>query len=293
MLSICIPTYNRAEFLDWTLQKIVQDFPDAQVIVSNNASADTTRGLLAYFWPTVHAIHQESNIGAFANMYAALTAAKGKYAVYCGDDDYLLPEEIGRGIAYLEAHPQVAAYCAPCEIYDEVNHKPFWNAFHVEHERLFTKNDGMELFNFLISSHVWPEHIIYRTPVPLLPRTRAYWAFTDLVSILDTGSIFFSSTPFYRNLLVHPIGEREQLGNVQCLTHFDEYRAGLEVLAHGLFGCELPYKTRSKINEMISYFIWMRLDAASQLYARKGEMAEALMLRQRMSIANPRRDSAS
>lgn len=202
----------------------------------------------------------------------------------------LLPEEINRAIAFLDQNPGIAAYCAPCEIYDEVSQKKFWNAFHVEKPREFSKTDGMELFNFLIQSHVWPEHIIYRTPVPIPSRTRAYWAFSDLVEILEAGSIYFSDTPFYRNLLVHPVGERVQLGNEQCLTHFDEYRAGLEVLAHGLFGASLPYSTRQRINEMISFFICQRLDVASQLYERKGELAEANMLRQRMSIATPRRD---
>lgn len=297
MLSICIPTYKRPTFLRWTVRRLLKDFPGTPIVIShNNSQPDAWFPDGDYDRPgwkktdPVTEIIQERNIGAFANMRAALTAAKGSYAVYCADDDYLLPEEINRAIAFLDQNPGIAAYCAPCEIYDEVSQKKFWNAFHVEKPREFSKTDGMELFNFLIQSHVWPEHIIYRTPVPIPLRTRAYWAFSDLVSILEAGSIYFSDTPFYRNLLVHPVGERVQLGNEQCLTHFDEYRAGLEVLAHGLFGASLPYSTRQRINEMISFFICQRLDVASQLYERKGELAEANMLRQRMSIATPRRD---
>lgn len=289
MLSICIPTRNRQPFLEWSLRRLRADFPQAEIIVSDNAS-DAVSGII---FSGVEYIRQPENIGAFPNMHAVLTAAKGDYAVYCGDDDYLLPSEINRGLAFLEAHPEVVAYCAPCEIYDEVNDKAFWNAFTVREARTFSKADGMELFNFIIQSHVWPEHIIYRTPVPILPRTRAYWAFSDLVDILSAGSIHFDPKPFYRNLLVHPVGERVQLGNEQCLTHFDEYRAGLEVLACGLFGSDLPYSTRLKINEMISHFLCMRYEAASQLYARKGNLAEAMQLRQRMSIASPRRDNAT
>lgn len=289
MLSICIPTYKRQRYLEWTCKRLRADFPDAMLVISDNFSNHGNGVGRRY---ADHFIAQSSNIGAFANMLAALTAVEHGYAVYCADDDYLLPDEVNRAIAFLDANPEVAAYCAPCEVYDEVARKAFWNAYKVETPRSFSKDQGLELFNFLIQAHVWPEHIIYRTPVPLPQRTRAYWAFSDLVSILETGSIYFSDTPFYRNLLVHPVGEREQLGNSQCLTHFDEYRGGLEVLAHGLFGGELQYATRAKINDMISYFICQRFDVASQLYARKGEIAEATVLRQRMAIASPARDHA-
>ncbi|HUN80992.1 MAG TPA: hypothetical protein VMV81_05715, partial [Phycisphaerae bacterium] len=140
--------------------------------------------------------------------------------------------------------------------------------------------------------HVWPEHIVYRTPVPIAPRTRAYWCFTDIPDLVDKGTIHFSPRPFYRNLLVHPLDAehaRVQLGNVQCLTHFDEYRGGLEVMAYGLLGPQ-PYEVRKQINEMISHFICHRMFNASVLYERNGHHAEAEMLRKRIKVASPERD---
>jgi glycosyltransferase involved in cell wall biosynthesis len=288
-LSLCIPTFNRCAFLEWTLNRLIEDFPAAQIVISDNDSSDGTNAL-AHGYRGYR--RQSINIGAFPNMLAALKGATGTYAVYCADDDYLLPNQVAAGIAYLDAHPEVAAYCAPCEIWNEVAQTPFWNAFKVGPPRVFTKTDGLELFNFLISHHVWPEHLIYRTPVPLHARTRAYWAFADLVDLLQAGDLYFDPTPFYRNVLVHPVGEREQLGNTQCLTYFDEYRAGLEVLAHGLFGDQLPYRARHQIQEMISSFICTRMDVARRLYERAGDTDNARMLAARLAIANPVRDAA-
>ncbi len=291
-LSICIPTYNRYDYLLWTLGKLRDSFPNAEIIVSDNASTDRTpmarvRGDLPHF---DHYLAQSTNIGPFPNMLAALEASTRKYAVYCADDDYLLPAQIEAGIAYLESHPTCAAYCAPCEVYDEVNQKTYWNAWAARESRSYALSDARSLFNFLIQEHIWPEHIIYRTPVPLIPRTRAYWAFADLPDLLKDGDIFFSNAPFYRNLLVHPVGLREQLGNTQCLTNFDEYRAGLEVLAHGLFGADLPYAARHKIQEMIASFICARMAVAARLYRQSGHEREAIVLESRLSIADPRRD---
>jgi glycosyl transferase family 2 len=295
-LSICIPTFKRPKYLRYTLNRLLNDFSGADICVSDNDPEKFSETWCLccdgpVFWPEINYIQQPINIGPFANQLAALQMGRRQYAVYCADDDYLLPDEVSRGTSYLDEHPEVAAYCAPCEIWNEVTGTPYWNAFGCD-ERTFKKGEGVELFNTIIERHIWPEHLIYRLPLPLKPRTRAYWAFADLPDILEAGAIHFSPRPFYRNLLVHPVGEREQLGNVQCLTYFDEYRAGLEVLACGLFGDSLSYKARHQIQEMIGSFICTRMDVASRLYERAGYESDAKMLRKRLAIADPRRDVA-
>ncbi len=89
-LSICIPTFNRDPFLQWTLDKTAADFPEAKIIVSDNGKS-AIRHFHRY-------IRQSQNIGAFSNMRAALLAASTKYCVFLGDDDYLLPAEVQKGL---------------------------------------------------------------------------------------------------------------------------------------------------------------------------------------------------
>ena len=96
LLSICIPTFNRADFLRWTLNKTTQDFPQAKVVVSDNGSTDATRTVVQE--AGARYIRQSKNIGAFANMRAALLAGSTKYSVFLADDDYLVPEEVQKGI---------------------------------------------------------------------------------------------------------------------------------------------------------------------------------------------------
>lgn len=284
-LSICIPGYNRPDFLSWTLDKLEEDFPEAEIIVSDDASTEDMSSVR--YDKRVRWIDQKKNLGAFANLRSVLIEARGEYAVYCANDDYLLPERLSEITAYMDSHKEISAYIAPCEIWDEVKGKAFWNAFKCK-ETTFHVEQGIDLFNFIIENHVWPEHIVYRTPVPYKPFTRAFWCYASLIDLLRKGPIFFDPRPFYRNVLVHPVGERVQLGNVQCLTYFDEYRAGLEVLAYELFG-EQPYRARHQIQEMISAFICQRMYNASVLYERAGHMLDAQMLRKRITIANPSR----
>jgi len=103
-LSICIPTYNRDSFLAWTLERTAADFPDAKIIVSDNAKSTLPMNGFRY-------IRQPTNIGAFPNMRAALLASHTQYAVFLGDDDYLLPEEVQKAFVHHDA--QQCGFCTP------------------------------------------------------------------------------------------------------------------------------------------------------------------------------------
>jgi len=281
-LSICIPSFNRYQFLKWTVRRLKELQGDIEIIVSDNDSTDDTKCIQLQ---GVKYIKQSENIGAFPNMREALLAAKGEYAVFCADDDYLIHEQVQAGIEFLDANPEVVAYFAPCQLWDEVAQKAEWNAFYVANDETFT--DPGKLWNFLIHNHVWPEHAIYRTSALaqiMQPRINAYWCFVDLANALKAGAVHFASTPYYRNITNHPIGHRSKLGDQQCLTDFDEYRAGLENLAHDLFREHLGPELKVKLNQMISHFINMRLGVAHKLLWLQGKEAEANSIEKRLRI---------
>jgi glycosyltransferase involved in cell wall biosynthesis len=281
-LSICIPTYARYPFLKWTLDKTTADFPDAKLIVSDNCSQDETKTIEV----KGRYIRQQTNIGAFPNMRAVLLASHTKYCVYLGDDDYLLPGEVQKGIDFLEANPKVLAYYAPCQLYDEVEQKPAWEAFYPAEDETFTRSDT--LWNFVMHKHVWPEHAIYRRDrldEIMQPRNQAYWCFVDLANAALRGPVHFAKTPYYRNLTQHPVGGRVKLGDQQCLTDFDSYRAGLEVLAHDIFQKNIEDKDfRQSINEMIRQFMWSRYEVASRILTGQNRLLEADILKKRMAM---------
>lgn len=281
-LSICIPTFNRYSFLKWTVRRLKDLQGDIEIIVSDNDSDDDTKCIQLQ---GVKYIKQPENIGAFPNMREALLAAKGEYAVFCADDDYLIPEEVTRGTEFLDANPQVVAYFAPCQLWDEVSGIPEWNAFYVANDETFS--DPGKLWNFIIHNHVWPEHAIYRRSkleAIMRPRTHAYWAFVDLANAIHEGPVHFASTPYYRNITNHPVGHRSKLGDRQCLTDFDEYRAGLENLAFDLFQKHLTPELKAKLNLMIGHFINMRLGVAHRLHVMNGRQEEALSIEKRLRI---------
>jgi glycosyltransferase involved in cell wall biosynthesis len=282
-LSICVPTYNRDPFLKWTLDKTLADFPLAKLIVSDNGKSQIEMG------PRIRYIRQQTNIGAFPNMRAALLAASTKYCVFLGDDDYLLPDEVQKGIDFLETHPEVLVYFAPCQLYNEITQKADWDAFYIAEDETFIRSDL--LWNFIVHKHVWPEHAIYRRArldEILQPRNGAYWCFQDLANAATRGPVHFSKASYYRNLTGHPVGNRVKLGDQQCLTDFDSYRWGLEILAYDIFRQALMSKEtpelRVNVNGMIRQFIWSRYEVAVRILTANNRLAEAELLKKRMEI---------
>ena len=94
LLSICIPTYNRASFLrstlwNWLPQVRLTD-GIVELIVCDNASTDNIQAVIkeAKEWGGFQYYRNDVNIGAISNMYRLVEElAIGKYVWVVGDDD--------------------------------------------------------------------------------------------------------------------------------------------------------------------------------------------------------------
>lgn len=90
LLSLCIPTYNRAEILRRTLTNIVNDvdFDDSiEIIISDNASTDNTQEVCQNFcniYKNIHYYRNNENIND-SNFFLVLSKGKGKYVKLSND----------------------------------------------------------------------------------------------------------------------------------------------------------------------------------------------------------------
>lgn len=105
LLSICIPTYNRADYLAQTLESILaQATEQVEIVISDNASTDHTeevvRGYQERFERLTYA-RQTENVGRDRNYLKSVALAKGKYCWLLGDDDLLTDGSIAHLLPYL------------------------------------------------------------------------------------------------------------------------------------------------------------------------------------------------
>jgi len=99
ILSILIPTYNRAEYLIKNIQMlenyiVKNNFQkDIEIIVSNNCSKDNTKEFLEAFrkktFIDIKIYNQEQNLGLEKNALFVLDKANGENVMFLGDDDYI------------------------------------------------------------------------------------------------------------------------------------------------------------------------------------------------------------
>jgi len=97
LLSICIPTYNRAPYIKVSLERIllhIKDFAGiVEILVSDNCSPDNTYEVINTLIKEGNPIkynRNSENLGMDGNFSYCFTNATGKYVWVLGDDDYLV-----------------------------------------------------------------------------------------------------------------------------------------------------------------------------------------------------------
>ena len=169
VLSICVPTFNRARYLDSLLQDLAQHVGELgstyELLIGDNGSEDGTHDVVRRYdgQLAIRYFRRPENVGAVRNISQLFSDARGRYLVYLADDDLLIPSALGRYVAYLESNPGVGAVFAPWYTHDRVTGSDFGQFYTLDHETRIEARDHISLFNLLVNSHIFPEIFVART----------------------------------------------------------------------------------------------------------------------------------
>lgn len=109
-LSICIPTFNRADKTANLIKSILlYKGTDIEVIVLDNCSTDDTQNTLKNIQDERFVyIQNETNIGSMPNVLKSLSLGKGKFVMLCLDKDFILYENLPLFIQKLKSFDNVS-----------------------------------------------------------------------------------------------------------------------------------------------------------------------------------------
>ena len=105
LLSICIPTYNRGEYLRQTLQSIVSqdawdDGKSVEITISDNCSTDDTPAIAAEFQQqygaAIRYVHLKQAVDPHDNFASALDLGQGKFLKLQNDTCLWQPGALGK-----------------------------------------------------------------------------------------------------------------------------------------------------------------------------------------------------
>ena len=113
LVSVCIPTYNRAKTLEKTVNAVINNgYENLEIVISDNASTDETQIVCGKFSAkdkrVIYFRHPE-NQGPTKNFQFAREQANGKYFLWQGDDDFLGPDYIQTCVNELEQDEALVA----------------------------------------------------------------------------------------------------------------------------------------------------------------------------------------
>ena len=112
LISIIIPSYNRANTVGCTIESIIAQKVDAdiEIVIGDDCSTDNAREVLSQYkekYPDViRLFFWEKNLGLGANWASCVKECRGKYICNCDNDDYWHnPNKLQIQLDYMESHP--------------------------------------------------------------------------------------------------------------------------------------------------------------------------------------------
>lgn len=113
LISVVIPSYNRADTVGQTIESILAQKVDAdvEIVIGDDCSTDNAREVLTRYKEqhpdTIKLLFHEKNMGLGANWATCVKACKGKYICNCDNDDYWHNEhKLQIQLDYMESHPE-------------------------------------------------------------------------------------------------------------------------------------------------------------------------------------------
>jgi hypothetical protein len=113
LVSICIPTFNRANMVGKAIDSVLsQSYSNMEIIVVDNSSHDDIESVIAGYNNSIlerkiKFYKNERNLGLFGNFNKCIEHATGKYIHILHSDDYIDPDFTQTCVNFLESHPNV------------------------------------------------------------------------------------------------------------------------------------------------------------------------------------------
>ncbi len=105
LVSIIIPTYNRANYICETIDSILaQDYPKKEIIVIDDGSKDGTADILQKYGAQI-AYFYHPNQGEAVTVNRGWVEAKGKFAAIVSSDDPVRPGWLAACVDFMEKTP--------------------------------------------------------------------------------------------------------------------------------------------------------------------------------------------
>lgn len=116
MISVVIPTYNRASIISETIHSILnQTYSDLEIIVVSDGKSNDTRQIIEGFKDRRLRYYEIEHSGRpSVPRNFGMKQAKGQYLAFCDDDDIWMPEKLELQLAKIVEDDRIGLVYAQC-----------------------------------------------------------------------------------------------------------------------------------------------------------------------------------
>lgn len=227
LVSICIPTYNRAEMVGTTIESALrQTYPNLEILVVDNASTDTTEEVVAGFRDNrLKYSKNQHNLGLFGNFNRCIELSTGDYIHILHSDDTIDDHFIETCMDFFQRHPNVAMTFTSARIH---SHDRYQDLTFSNEDRIFPAPEGFRTLLLERSFIICPSVIVRRTVYDKVgkysleyPYSSDYYQWMKITRCYDVGFVH-DAWLFYRQ------GEHSESYRL-VMTNLDGYNDTLNI----------------------------------------------------------------
>jgi len=129
LISVIIPCYNHQEYIQKTLDSVLEDnFLDKEIVIIDDGSTDNSHQVIQN-WVDEHkdkisiTYKNRPNKGLNKTLNELVSLANGEYIVMMGSDDYLLKGGLQKRYEYFKKHPETDVLIADAILIDKHDNK--------------------------------------------------------------------------------------------------------------------------------------------------------------------------
>lgn len=145
LVSICIPTYNRKDYLKQALVSVfAQTYKDYEVVVVDDGSTDGTGEMIKQAGYDVR-YHWQPNTGDAAARNRLVELARGQFISFLDSDDLLIPDAVERMMAVMDAQSEEVVVYGPYIAIDQDG-----NTCKMKRRKLYSGHIAQHLFGSIL-----------------------------------------------------------------------------------------------------------------------------------------------
>jgi len=154
MISIIVPTYNRADLLPQAVESVMkQTYSNWELLIVDDGSTDNTeQALQKYLSNKIRYVKcPHSGLPAIVRN-VGIREARGKWIAFLDSDDVWLPEKLERQIQIIRNRPDVSLVCT--NTYRKTNDDEMKEYFSIPDKKASIYLESLLLENFVVTSTV-------------------------------------------------------------------------------------------------------------------------------------------